>query len=355
MDYAAAIERVYAHLEDDRVDRAAMTCLRIARSLRDNLSAAVFLHEMYPGRREFARILYDDTNDLKPEARKFLHEKSLEQWLEIHTLDFTLAGGGEEEDGEERNVLAISVNELDTEIEQCEKWISDMSIPAGMGEYDTAAFTDRYVNRKQQMRLRIKAVLAIKQRIKTKCLNYAIRIERQLQAQRKPQSFLEDCQNEVNNFFKAHAEDVYRKLQRATQLVDSHDPEDLSLLLTEVRRAMKAAADYFYPPVDGFVECSDGKQRELGSEQYLNRLHEHIARTFATSSSRDLLRAEYEYLAVFARKLNDIAAKGVHADVGADEAKQGLIGLYMFLYNVVSRTQRDDSGQIPDKPSPVSR
>jgi len=46
MDYAAAIERVYDHLENDHVDKAVMTCLRIARNLQDFLYAAVFLREM---------------------------------------------------------------------------------------------------------------------------------------------------------------------------------------------------------------------------------------------------------------------------------------------------------------------
>jgi hypothetical protein len=143
----------------------------------------------------------------------------------------------------------------------------------------------------------------------------------------------------VNNYFKAHSESVYKKLQRAAQLVDSDDPEDLSLLLTQVRRAIKAAADHFYPSVDGIVKCADGKERELGDAQYLNRLQEYLATAFRKSTSQELLQAEYQHLAAFSRRLNDVAAKGVHADVSAHEAKQGLIGLYLFLYNVISRMQ----------------
>ena len=33
---------------------------------------------------------------------------------------------------------------------------------------------------------------------------------------------------------------------------------------------------------------------------------------------------------MFVRRLNDVASKGVHTDVSHEEAKQGLIGLYMF-------------------------
>jgi len=340
MDYQAAIERVYNHLENDDVDKAVMACLRISRHLQDFLYSAVFLREMHPNKRECARIMYDDTSHLKEEAQKYLWEKSLDYWLDTHTLDFSF---GENEQGEERNVLSVGVSEIDPVIEQCERWINDLELPSGMGEYDTAAFTDRYVERKADFRVRIKAHLTVKQRIKNRCLNYAIRIERQLQAQSKTQSFLGKTQTDVNNYFKARSEEVYTKLLKASQLVDSTDPEDNSLLLTQVRRAIKASADYFYPPVTEMVTCADGNERQLGEEQYLNRLHEYLATEFEKSSSRDLMDAEFEYLAVFTRRLHNVASKGVHASVTVEEAKQGLLGLYMFLFNVISKLENQSS------------
>jgi len=340
MDYTAAIERVYDHLENDHVDKAVMTCLRIARNLQDYLYAAAFLREMYPNKRECMRILYDDTSHLKKEAQKYIWEQSIEYWLDTHTFDFALST---DDDGEEKNVLAVAITEIDPDLEQWERSISDLAVPSGMGEYDTAAFTDQYANQKSQIRLRMKAMQTVKQRVKNRCLNYAIRIERQLQSQAKSQSFLAQVHTEVNNYFKAHSEDVYTKLQKAAQLVDSNDPEDCSLLLTQVRRAIKASADYFYPPTKDKVTRSDGVARVLDDEKYLNRLHEYLANTFDKSSSRDLLRSELEYLSVFARRLNDVASKGVHAEVSAEEAKQGMLGLYMFLYNTTSRLQQESS------------
>ena len=41
MDYLAAIRRVYDYLEEDRVDKAVIRCLRIACNLQDYLYAAV--------------------------------------------------------------------------------------------------------------------------------------------------------------------------------------------------------------------------------------------------------------------------------------------------------------------------
>ena len=147
----------------------------------------------------------------------------------------------------------------------------------------------------------------------------------------------------MNSYFKAHSEDIYVKIQKAAQLVDSKDSEDFSILLTQVRRAIKSAADYFYPPKSEPVKCSDGRERDLGDEQYLNRFHEFLLTKFKKSSTRDLLRTELEHLAVFARKLNEVASKGVHSEVSMQDAKLGLIGLYFFLYNIIIRIQAKDS------------
>jgi dsDNA-binding SOS-regulon protein len=148
------------------------------------------------------------------------------------------------------------------------------------------------------------------------------------------------AQNEVQNYFKARSSDVYEKLQKANQLVDSNNSEDLSLLLTQVRRAIKAVADHFYPAEINSKICADGTLRVLNDEKYLNRLREFIYERFPRSTSTDLFRAELDYLLAFATKLNDIASKGVHSEVSLSEAKQGFLGLYLFLYNLCQRLEQ---------------
>jgi len=116
--------------------------------------------------------------------------------------------------------------------------------------------------------------------------------------------------------------------------------------LTSVRRAVKAAADYHYPPTEESVVCSDGKVRPLGEEQYVNRLSEFCSRKAGAGSSGSLLREELEHLAGFLRRLNNVASKGVHAQVSAAEARQGLLGVYVFLSNLIGRLTGAAGGQM---------
>lgn len=336
MDIEATLGRIFEHIENGDVDKAVRGCLRVSRHIKDYFHTAIFLRELIDDRKEISRILLDDTSHLKDDAQKLLLQTSLEQWLDSRTIEHTLETSKSDND---KKVFVISVGEFSSDLEQCEGRISDLTLPPTMGEYDSAAFTEQYEARKAQFRLRIRTINTIKSRILNKCLNFSIQVERQLDAQKKTFSFLEEAQNEVQNYFKIRSPDVYEKLQKANQLINSNSTEDLSLMLTQVRRAIKSVADHFYPPVAGNITCSDGKERQLGDEQYINRLQEFLATQLTKSSSSDLLMAELEHLLFFARKLNKIASKGVHADVSLSEAKQGFLGLYMFLYNLCNRLE----------------
>ena len=334
MNIETSVERIFDYLENDHVEKATMLCLRVARNLKDYLFIAVFLRDMQPNNGEFMRIVYDDISHLNNEMQNKIVDLSDRYWFETHTLDFSL---GKDEKGRDLNILAVGIADIEKEIENNEKIIEDYKVPTGMGPLDTAVFTDKYVNFKTQLRLRTKGLNRIKSLIKNRCLNYAIKIELQIQNQQKTKSFLLETQNTVDNYFKIQNEDIFNKLNKALKLVDSKDTEDLSLLLTEVRRCIKSVADHFYPPRDGTIKCADGKERKMTDENYLNRLNEYLVTKFEKSSARDLLKSEYDYLSVFTRRLNDIASKGVHSDITIIEAKQALLGLYMFLYNIVSR------------------
>lgn len=326
MDLQQKIDRIYEHLDADELEKAVMACLRMARANQDHLNAIIFLRELYPSKNEVARVFYDDAPKLKPEAQAFIWQLSLDRWLELHTIEELASGQEHLPVGERKVVLKIAAAEIDPELDQLEKTLADLRPHS----YNVAIVQEE----QSSIRLRMKALQMIKGRLRTRCLNYAIQIERQLGLQRQTASFLWNAQNEVHNYFKVRSQDVFIKLEKAAQLSASTETEDSSLLLTEVRRTLKAVADHLYPPAEGLVKCSDGKERALGGEQYMNRLEEFLAVSVPRSTAKDLALAELKLLTAFTRRLNDMASKGVHAAATVAVARQGLVGLYMFLFNL---------------------
>ena len=333
-DNSEIIDRIYEHVEAGSTDKAVFACLRLARNIDDIVNTIVFIRELYPDKRQLDTAFYDEVNHLNEETQKNIWKITSDRWVDERTMRHSIL-----EDNPDKTMLALGVGEMQKEQDHLKQTISELNIPKGMGEYDAAAFTDRYDAIKVQLRLRLSAINTILERIRTRCLNYASRVEKQIRIQKKSNMFLSDVQNLVNNYFSTHSEETYRKLQKASDLVDSSSSEDSALLLTSVRRAINAVADYFYPPKDVKVICFDGVERSMNNEHYLNRLHEFCSVTFRSSTSNELIQVEVAYLVAFAKKLNEIASKGVHSEVSPSEAKQGLVGLYMFLFNVIHKLE----------------
>ena len=335
MDFAKAVARIFDHLENDKVEAAAMACLRVARVAQDHMNAAIFLRELSPKNKDVARTIYDDAPHLTDEAKKFIYERSADRWLELHDVGFPVASSGADDD---RTVLMIAAGEIEPELAEWQGTLSDITPPSGLTPLDTAAFHDVANSKRESVRLRVRAINMIKARLKARCLNYAIQIEKQLAAQDRNQAFLWTVENDVNNYFKARDLDLFYMLQKASALAASKEPEDAALLLTEVRRALKTAADHFYPPRAEPVICSDGNERVLGDAQYLNRLSEYLGGHIPSSTAREMVAAELAFLDSFTRRLNDLASKGVHTKVTQVEARQGLVGMYMFLSTIIQPT-----------------
>lgn len=329
LDISQYLPKIHDNIESDNVEGAIVACFRVARCKNDYLNAAIFMRELYPNKEEVVRTIYDMASKIDSEAQKFIYERSLDRWLEIHDMEFL--SSGQHEKGEDPTILKIAVGEIEPEIKRCQAMIDDVSIPQGMHHFDTAAFYHENLEMKLHLRRRIQALNALKARLKVRCLNYVIHVESNLNPQNINESLLWKLQDSVDSHFKQASSVVFEKLQRASVLSASQDGEDYALLLTEVRRALSAVADMYYPASRCATTCADGQARKLTEDKYLNRLEEYLRTECQATTSTELAQAELNLLAKFMRKLNDLASKGVHATVTQEEAHQGFVGMYLFL------------------------
>ncbi|MGL1935326.1 MAG: hypothetical protein OCD01_09905 [Fibrobacterales bacterium] len=328
------INKVYDHVESGEIDKAVFTCVRLARKCKDTFSTVIFLRELTTDERQLQTALYDEIRLFKKEAQKYAWDKSYEMWLEERELDFDINMN----DGP-KSILKSGIGDLQKQVKQDQDRITAIQLPAGLSADSYEYELGRIDHFRSILSLKISGEYTVIERIRTRCFLYASRIERERAGQSKTEPFLTAIQQKVNNYFNHHSEDVYNKIQKAQNLIDSDNPEDFALLLTSVRRAMHAVADHFYPPQKDLVVCADGVKRELGNEQYLNRIEEFCIIKISKSASKDLIKQEVKYLTTFFRRLNDVASKGVHTDVSKNEAKQGLVGLYMFLSNLIHKLE----------------
>lgn len=331
------VSQIYIAVSQKNAEQAVQICFRLAQLTNDHLYSIIFMRHLYKNSKEGLWHMCEDIGALPKELVKYIDKKSFNIWLQTHTISTYLSN--EFDEGEEKNVLNFTIGEISNEILHLEAAISELVCPQGLTPFDTAAFLDKFTQQKFLIRNRIKMLLEVQNKILYLCLSYVTSFEKKIYGQIKTYNFLEVIYEEVNNYFNTYADDVYLKLLKASELIYSDDIEDMSLVLTEVRRTIKSVADFFYPPQFKEIVCSDGKMRKLGEDNYLNRLNEFIMRRFSKSTSRELIKLEFETLSIFVRKIDSIASKGVHSIVDKTEAKQGLVGLYFLLYNIIHKLE----------------
>ena len=339
------VAKIYEAVESRNVELSVMLSMRLARLLNDHLNSLIFMNHLHKRGKHGFRYLHRDMESLPKELKEFLWKRSLDVWLETHSISVQLAEDDYEghNESEKKNILDITAAEIPDERQRWKTVLSEMVCPPGMTPYDTAAFFDSMNHEKARIRLRLNALSEVQSKILALCYTYASNIERQIYQQETTNDFVSATYQTVNAFFKAKSLEVYSKLIKASELAHSNDKENFSLSLTEVRRAIKSVADYLLPPIKGITKCIDGKERDLGEASYLNRLQEFLFREFSKSTSRELLEAELENLSVYVRRIDNIASKGVHTDVTQEEAKQGLVCLYFFLYNIIIKKNAADA------------
>ncbi|MFC9250005.1 hypothetical protein [Amycolatopsis thailandensis] len=119
---------------------------------------------------------------------------------------------------------------------------------------------------------------------------------------------------------------VYRRLREAAQRPESTVQEDLSQAVTTCRRILKAVADHVLPGERGATNESGVK---LDDPSYRNRVHEFIARHVNSGSVADSAKAAYGGLLERFKTLDELANKGVHAQLGLREAELCAISTYL--------------------------
>jgi len=90
-------------------------------------------------------------------------------------------------------------------------------------------------------------------------------------------------------------------------------------------------ADSLFPAQDEDWKDKSGKMRKVGTEQYKNRLLAYMSEHSASGSDTAILESELELIAAKLDAVYEKTCKGVHVDVGEQEAKLAVISTYILL------------------------
>jgi hypothetical protein len=181
----------------------------------------------------------------------------------------------------------------------------------------------------------------LKNRIKHDVFTLLCGWERQLTFTVNQASALETVSRRVDATLGEYAPDVldqfnlaFRRLREAASSdLEVLAREALSHALTSCRRILKAVVD-IVQPVDPNKPTSAGGHK-LSDDLYKNRLAEFLTNTVHSRTFRAALDAEGETLFTRFDTVNDMAHKGVHANVMLEEAEYCALHTYLLAGEIL--------------------
>ena len=114
----------------------------------------------------------------------------------------------------------------------------------------------------------------------------------------------------------------------------SNNPEDWSNAVSSCRRLLNFVADRIYPPTK--PKEINGKKRDLGPEEYKNRLIAYVCEKNLGEKQSNVLMTDIERTSKEMDAIVEAVNKGVHNNVTLDEAKMYVIKTILILGDILS-------------------
>lgn len=173
--------------------------------------------------------------------------------------------------------------------------------------------------------------LRVLTRVRQRVIDYLSEVERHLVFGEINADAFERNRHYVDERLAQIAPAALEQFAAAHRRVADGDVEARSQALASCRRVLKSVADAVCPATGETVVGTDGRERVLSDDKYLVRLLHYAQQQIERSASGDLLTARLRQIGERLAPLNDLASKGVHATVTADEVDQCLIHTYLLV------------------------
>lgn len=150
------------------------------------------------------------------------------------------------------------------------------------------------------------------------------------------QDIFVDARNLVDTFIRSHCPKAAERIVAINEQMSDGSTESLSAALGSCRRLLMDVADSVFPARSEEWNDRKGKPRQVGVDQYKNRLLAYLAGLHTSEGSFALSEAELDHLVVRLDAIYDKACKGVHADVSVTEARLAVIHTYLFIGEIAT-------------------
>jgi hypothetical protein len=336
------IDQILDHLADPSVAVSTLVdeCIRLAELRRDYPNLWWLRVETIGigDKRELAALDTEMAAIFEPQIWKALRRTILLDHMERRRLL------GEDNEG---LVSAEAVREVETALAGLVELVESARPAEGLHPQDLYDARESY----QKIRLKTQAGVhgrrLILGRIRTRLVRYLSETESALEFGQAATGAFERVRDVVDGLLLQIAPEALAKFKSANERAREGDPEAGSQALVSCRRILVSLADSLYPASDAVVKGGDGVERVMSEDKYRNRLWQYISDNVPHDSARRLAQASLNEIGERLDIINDLASKGVHAEVTAAEVDQCVVQSYLLAGDLLRLRPAGPAPEVP--------
>jgi hypothetical protein len=186
-----------------------------------------------------------------------------------------------------------------------------------------------------EVRATINSERAALDRVKNAIYDYLVRIEKRLAFESAAEGVFIRVKQRVDAAMPLVSEAAFNQFRSAYERLGAGDEEALSHALLSCRRILKSVADALYPARNDPIVCTDGKERKLTDERYINRLIQFAGERVGKHGAGEVLQASLVELGPKLSAIDGLASKGVHASVTVAEVEFCILQTYLVIGEII--------------------
>lgn len=212
--------------------------------------------------------------------------------------------------------------------------------PLGMGTLSL----ERHVAEQTKARVRLlesrQSLEASLARIRDRLWEFLTETEYELTFGEATAETFDRLRSYVDNQLTTISPPALEQFQVAYRRLKDGGHEDRAHALTSCRRVLKTIADELYPATSEPVIGDDGRARVLGDDKFVNRLLQFVSEKVGKHENGAAVQAALKDVGTRLTALNDLASKGVHAEVTTYEVDTCVVQTYLVVADVLRIRER---------------
>lgn len=212
--------------------------------------------------------------------------------------------------------------------------------PPGMHPYDLGKHVAEQAQARAQLLESRQSLEASLARIRARLWEFLTETEYELTFGEATAETFDRLRSYVDNQLTTISPPALDQFQVAYRRLKDGGNEDRAHALTSCRRVLKTIPDELYPATSEPVIGDDGKTRMLGDDKFVNRLLQFVSEEVGKHENGAAVQAALKDVGTRLTALNDLASKGVHAEVTTHEVDTCVVQTYLVVADVLRIRER---------------